>query len=47
MYLNKNEVCFILKALVTPPYSSSVAKPLAPWPRDQGEVSELYKVRLI
>ncbi|CAF4568450.1 unnamed protein product [Rotaria sp. Silwood1] len=34
------------KTLVTPPYSSSVARPLAPWPRDQGEVSELYKVVL-
>lgn len=35
----------LLKALVAPPYPSSVARPLAPWPRDQGEVSELYKVR--
>ncbi|CAF1606325.1 unnamed protein product, partial [Adineta ricciae] len=34
------------KTLVTPPYSSSVSKPLAPWPRNQGEVSELYKVVL-
>ena len=32
------------KALISPPYSSSIAKSFAPWPRDQGEVSELYKV---
>lgn len=37
----------VFKALVTPPYSSSVAKPLAPWPRDQGETSELYKVGIV
>lgn len=38
--------CFVFhnQDLVSPNYSSSVAKPLAPWPRDQGEVSELYKV---
>ncbi|CAF5215707.1 unnamed protein product, partial [Rotaria magnacalcarata] len=34
------------KTLVAPSYPSSVARPLAPWPRDQGEVSELYKVVL-
>ncbi|CAF4055950.1 unnamed protein product, partial [Adineta steineri] len=34
------------KALVAPSYPSSVTKPLAPWPRNQGEVSELYKVVL-
>ncbi|CAF3510924.1 unnamed protein product [Rotaria socialis] len=34
------------KTLVASSYPSSVARPLAPWPRDQGEVSELYKVVL-
>ena len=38
------QVHSIFKALAAQPYSSSVAKPLAPWPRDQGDVSELYKV---
>ena len=32
------------QGLITPNYPSSVAKPLAPWPRDQGDVSDLYKV---
>ncbi|CAF0750041.1 unnamed protein product [Didymodactylos carnosus] len=34
------------KAFTTSNYPSSIAKPLAPWPSDHGEVSDLYKVVL-